>query len=302
MQRPSVEFGAQKSPAPLYEMSRILDRPPVILAERLVDGTRLTGRWTHGPVHDSLPAMSAHTVCAIYGGDSEISLRRAGRLRHQSYTRRGTIVLIPTGHDGRWDIAGATKTSHVYLSQKRLQAGAGALSGNRSVELLDRVCFADPTITRILAVLSGEATDEPSARLFLEQALDLLCMQLVRAHSTFGALPDPKPNRGLANRHVKRVTAYMSEMMEQPISLDELAALVDMSRFHFCTSFRQATGRSPYQWLTHLRIGRAKELLANPLLPITEIALCVGYQTPSSFAASFRKTVGVSPSEFRRQL
>ena len=51
-----------------------------------------------------------------------------------------------------------------------------------------------------------------------------------------------------------------------------------------------------------MRIARAKELLADPDMPVTEIGLCVGYQTPSSFAASFRKTVGMSPSEFRRRL
>ncbi len=302
MSTPSVEWGAQKSLGPLREMSRILDRPPVALAERLADGTRLTGRWTHGPVHDSLPAMSAHTVCAIYGGDSEITLRRAGRLQLRSRTRKGTIVLIPADRDGRWDIVGATETSHAYLTHGRLQSGAEPYLGGRSVELLDRVGFADETISRILAVLSEEATNDPSARLFLERAIDLLCMQLVRAHSSLGALPDVTPKRGLADRHVKRVTAYMTDMMEHPIGLDELAALVDLSRFHFCTSFRRATGQSPYLWLTHLRIARAKGLLADPSLPIAEIALCVGYQTPSAFAASFRKIVGVSPSAFRRRL
>jgi AraC family transcriptional regulator len=246
--------------------------------------------------------MSAHTICAIYGGDSEITLRRAGRLQLRGQTRKGTIVLIPTDHDGRWDIASATETSHVYLTPKRLQAGAEPLTGGRPVELLDRVGFADPTITRILAVLGDEATNDPSARLFLEQAIDLLCMQLARAHSSFGTLAEPAPRRGLADRQVNRVIAYMKERMEYTIGLDELAALVNLSRFHFCTSFRQATGQSPYRWLTHLRISRAKALLANEQLPITEIALCIGYQTPSSFAANFRKVVGVSPSEFRRQL
>lgn len=299
---PSVDTAAEKSARPHQEMSRILDRPPVVLAEDLTGGTRLTGRWIHGPVHDSLPAVPAHTICAIYGGDSEITLRRAGRLQLRSYTSRGTIVLLPADHDGQWDIVGPTETSHVYLTPERLQAGAEPLSGGRRVELLDRVGFPDPTITHILAVLGEQATNDPSARLFLEQAVDLLCMQLVRAHSSIGVLPAAAPKRGLSDRHVRRVTAYMNDMMEQKIGLDDLAALVNLSRYHFCVSFRQATGRSPFQWLTHLRISRAKALLADGLLPITEIALCVGYQTPSSFAANFRKVVGLSPSEFRQRL
>jgi AraC family transcriptional regulator len=63
-----------------------------------------------------------------------------------------------------------------------------------------------------------------------------------------------------------------------------------------------ATGHTPHEWLTVQRIQRAKALLANPQLPITEIALTVGYQTPSAFAATFRKIAGVTPTEFRRSL
>jgi AraC family transcriptional regulator len=88
----------------------------------------------------------------------------------------------------------------------------------------------------------------------------------------------------------------------EDIGLNEIAALVGLSRFHFCTAFRLATGQTPHQWLTALRISRARQLLADPDLPITDIALAVGYQTPSAFAASFRKMLRVSPSQFRRGL
>jgi len=81
-----------------------------------------------------------------------------------------------------------------------------------------------------------------------------------------------------------------------------LATLVGLSRFHFCTAFRMATGHTPHEWLTVQRIQRAKALLRDPTLSITEIALTVGYQTSSAFAATFRKIAGVTPTEFRRSL
>ncbi len=293
---------AEPESGPFEEMSRILDRPPIALSERLSGDTLLTGRWTHGALHDALPGMQAHVIIAHHNAGTEITLRTGDGLRVRAKTRPGTIVIIPAGHDGRWDIDGGVDVSHVYLTPQRLYASAEALTGGRGVELLDRLCFADPQMAHILSLLSDErVTGDPSARLFLEQAIDLLCTQLVRGHSSFGALPDPAPKRGLAEWQVRRVTTYMRSMMEQEIGLDELAALVSLSRFHFCTAFRRATGQTPHQWLTGLRIARAKELLLDPLLPITEIALCVGYQTPSSFAASFRKLVGATPSEFRRR-
>lgn len=286
----------------LDQMARILDRPPMLAADALRNETRITRRWSHGALHEKLPGLPGHVIIGHYGAEHDISLRAEGR-RIAGRTRPGTLVVIPEGSEGRWDIEGTIEVSHVYLTQERLQQSADQLTDGRPVSLIDRVCFEDPTTTRILAMLSDEATsDGPSARLFLEQAIDLLCIQLVRGHSSFGSLQIEAPRRGLADWQVKRVTAYMRDRLEQEIGLNELAALVNLSRFHFCTAFRHATGRTPHEWLTQARIARARELLADPALRITDIALAVGYETPSSFAASFRKVAGVTPTEFRRRL
>jgi AraC family transcriptional regulator len=98
-------------------------------------------------------------------------------------------------------------------------------------------------------------SDAPG-REFLEQAIDLLRTQLVR-DSGFRVLTASGPRRGLANWQVRRVTCYMRERLDQEICLNELAALVALSRFHFCTAFRLATGRTTREWLTHERMTRA---------------------------------------------
>ena len=283
-------------------IGRILDRPPELAGPPLRGETRLTTRWGHGALHDTLSSLSSHVVMTYYGLDQDIVWRTDGG-RLASRTRSGTITLIPEGHDGRWDIAGPIEVSHVYLSDDRLQACAEQLSGGRRIELLGRVGFDDPAAARIMELLSREAgMDDPSSRLFVEQAMDLLCVQLLRGHSSFGALKVEAPRGGLADWQVKRVTAYMREHLDEEIGLEELAALVNLSRFHFCTAFRKATGQTPHNWLVMQRIGEARRLLGVPELPVTEVALAVGYQTPSAFTAAFRKLVGMTPSEFRRRL
>jgi AraC family transcriptional regulator len=204
---------------------------------------------------------------------------------------------------GHWEIGGQVVVFHVYLTQKHLQACADEVAGGKTVEMLVRVAFEDPATTGLLEILSNEAArDSESSRLFVEQAIDLLCLRLVRGHSSLDALPTPMPRRGLADWQVRKITAFMRDNLERQVGLDELAALVNLSRYHFCTAFRRATGHSPHRWLTQQRISRAQELLANPDLPITEIALAIGYETSSAFAASFRKAMGVTPSAFRRKL
>ena len=294
----------KESEGSLDAMARILDRPPITMSEGLRGDTLLTGRWQHGPVHDTLAALPAHVIVAHHGGDGDMTLKAPGGINIRARSRLGTMVIIPKDQDGRWDIAGNSDVSHVYLTHERLASTALEMTNGRDFDLVHRVAFEDPTVVHLVTMLSNEAmAAERSSRLFVEQALDLLCTQLVRGHSTFGALPDPAAKRGgLADWQVKRVVTYMRSRMEEEIGLDELAAVVHLSRFHFCTAFKKATGRNPHETLTMMRIARAKELLADPDMPVTEIGLCVGYQTPSSFAASFRKTVGMSPSDFRRTL
>lgn len=297
------EDEAPKEIESALEIGRILDKPPVIVTDILRDNVRLTRKWGHGAIHDSLPGLSSHVIMTYYGDREHDIMWRNPEERLASRTKNSTVTIIPAGYDGRWDIAGSIEVSHVYLPDSRLQAIAGMMTDGKHVQLLGRVAFDDPSAGRIMELLAHEAeAGAPSSRLFIEQALDLLCTQLVRGHSSFGALTVTAPRRGLADWQVKKVQNYMYENLEEDVGLDELAALVNLTRFHFCTAFRMATGRTPHEFLVRLRIRRAKELLSDPILPITEIALIVGYQTPSSFAAAFRKVTGITPSEFRKHL
>ena len=281
---------------------RIIGCPPGIMGEPFRDAVRVTRRWNHGALHDSLTAFPDNVVMTYYGVDRDVAWRSGGR-RLGSRTRSGSITVIPEGHDGRWDMDGPVETSHVYIPDRRLQAAAAQITGGGRVELVGRVGFEDPSAARILELLSREVPNqEPSARLFVDQAIDLLCIHLVRAHSSFAALALEAPRGGLADWQLRRVTQYMREHLAEEIGLDELAALVNLSRFHFCTAFRKATGQTPHNWLMILRIEEARRLLETPALAVTDVALAVGYQTPSSFAAAFRKLVGTTPSAYRRAL
>ena len=84
------------------------------------------------------------------------------------------------------------------------------------------------------------------------------------------------------------------------ISLISAARHVGMSAAHFSTVFSQATGRSFITYLTVLRIERAKELLRTTGMRLSDIAMEIGYNEPNYFSHVFRKTVGVTPKEYRR--
>jgi AraC family transcriptional regulator len=264
------------------------------------DGARITGRLLNRAWEAYVPGLQDHVIVAMRGGPGETRVKVDGKEIIYPM-RRGQISLIPCGRDGTYRSTTA-EVSNVVLSPARLLACAEQISDGRPTELVCRTNFDDPKLYAILDLLSAEAElGKASSRLFVEQLLDLACTQLLRAHSAF-SLPNATQYRGLVPWQVRKVTAYMRENLDKDIGLQELADLVNLSRFYFCSAFRTATGYTPHEWLTTLRIHEARRLLANPETRISDVALAVGYQTPSAFTAAFRQRQGLTPREFRRLL
>jgi AraC-like DNA-binding protein len=125
-----------------------------------------------------------------------------------------------------------------------------------------------------------------------------------RFHASGHGLPSGDPVRpgGLADWQAKRTAEYIEAHLADPISLANLAAIARLSPYHFARAFKRSFGMPPHRLHTARRIERAKTLLAQPTLSITEIALEVGFGETSSFTAAFRRLVGCTPSSYRRSL
>jgi AraC family transcriptional regulator len=277
--------------------------PPPAVAEIDRHGTVITAPWQHPAVHDDIPGVPVHLIGTYFGFRGR-SVWRNGRMRVEGTGRPGAIAVAPADYWGHWEIDQAAPVSYVLLSDRRLQEFADqTLFRRKQVELLPRLGEPDRIGAFIMRALGRLALKpERYDAVLIEQTLDLLCCHLLRVHASEVHQPGQEFRRGLLPWQVRRVTAYMRERLDQDITLTELANLLNLSRFHFCTAFRLATGQTPHDWLRDRRIERAQELLCSPSLRITEIALAVGYSTPSAFAASFRKVTGMTPSDFRRAL
>ena len=107
---------------------------------------------------------------------------------------------------------------------------------------------------------------------------------------------------GLPIRQLHQVEDHISERLADEISVESLASLVGLSPFHFSRVFKQTTGLSPLQFVTRERITRAQQMMRESKRSLIEIALEVGYTSPSAFAQVFRRVVGVTPTEFRSAL
>jgi AraC family transcriptional regulator len=286
------------------EVSRLLGgATPPVTPDLLRGDTRVTGRWVNSPYEGYVPALNEHCLVCHFGGHSKVWAKLDDGKVLTGSLMPGTVTVVPRGQGGSRVSRGPIEVSNVFLGSDRLHDCADLVAHGQRPELIGRSGVSDPKLFAIMTLLSDEA-EMPGggSRLFIERGIDLLCLQLLRAHSSLDTPPRATARRGLATWQVKRISAYMRDNLERDMSLQDLADQVGLSRFHFCHAFRLATGSSPHEWLTQLRIERARHLLASPQLRIIDVALAVGYQTPSAFTARFRKLLGMTPTEFRARL
>jgi AraC family transcriptional regulator len=112
----------------------------------------------------------------------------------------------------------------------------------------------------------------------------------------------PQAAGAFSARDWRRVCDYIEAHLHQEIALLELAGAGGWSVRHFSRMFRRSTGRTPHSFIVGKRVERAKDLLRQRKLPLTEIALTCGFADQSHFTTSFRKATGLAPLRWRREI
>ena len=105
--------------------------------------------------------------------------------------------------------------------------------------------------------------------------------------------------QALQKWRLKRVVDYIDAGLSSKITLLDLAAIAGLSRMHFASQFRVATGLRPHEFLLQRRIRRAEQLIRDTTMTIMEIALTVGFQTQAHFTTVFKRFSGCTPGRWR---
>lgn len=101
------------------------------------------------------------------------------------------------------------------------------------------------------------------------------------------------------HKPVRLARLLLDRSLDAPITIEDLSREVALSPYYLIRAFRQAYRQTPHQYLVGQRIARAKELLRNSDLSITEICAAVGFESLGSFSTLFRKAAGISPRAYR---
>jgi len=100
---------------------------------------------------------------------------------------------------------------------------------------------------------------------------------------------------------ISRAREFIHEHHDEPLRLPEVALAVNTSTFHFCKSFHKVTGQHFTHFRSEVRLEKARNLLLNPDVRVSEIAYAVGFQSLSHFNRSFKQATGLSPTKYRQR-
>jgi AraC family transcriptional regulator len=210
----------------------------------------------------------------------------------------GGMTLIPVKHVnwGAWDRP--IQGFNLSLKPELLNRNAAELLDVDQVELLPQKPLYDSLILQIgLALKADLESQRPGGRLYAEAMANALAVHILRNYSAYSHRSVPQLG-GLPPTPLKLVMDYINDRLGQELSLEELAAIAQLSAYHFCRSFKRSTGFTPHQYVIRQRVERAKLLLKDGKLGISEVAIACGFTHQSHLNRHFKRLTGVTPKKF----
>jgi AraC family transcriptional regulator len=248
-------------------------------------------------------------ICVDIRGSRSVITRRGGGIFDRTVAERGTIWLSPAGlQEEIIEISDPVPgILHIHLPSGAFLPDSLGADLDQSVigSLRYESGFQDPLLAEIAYAIASELRTETSAgRLLAETLASTLAARLVQNHVS----PSPPreipriPPEGLDRRRLSRVLDYIEANLEGDLTVDRLASIACLSRFHFARAFKAAVGRSPHRYVSAKRLERAKALLIQGDQSLVDIALTLQFSCQANFTRAFRQVTGQTPGQYRRSL
>ncbi len=246
------------------------------------------------------PHYQAHHLLMLCQAEVPLVIeqRRGPRVK-QNVFRTGDLGLYPSG-EYDMTLAWHTPSDNLYLTVDHpyLARVADQDLGRPRFALARRPQFQDPFLMQLgRQLLAAAGSRHALGLLYIESLTNALCHHLL-AHQAPARGPRREPR--LSGAVLARIDAYLEAHAEAPVTLETLAGLAHLSVFHFARLFKEATGLPPYQYVLGWKIRRAQYLLRLGGAPVADVGDALGFASPASFSAAFKRAVGRSPQAFQR--
>lgn len=243
-----------------------------------------------------------HDILAMrLAGHACLEQRRLGKV-HRSLVVPGNLGLHPRGVESRWSWDRPGSIVMARIPQRMLaEATEATIRQAPAVHTLCN-CFGvrDDFAEAIMFALAAQvqAASHPAQPLIAES---LSCALVAHLAIRFNArlATSSAPAGGLHPLALSRVLDYLHETSEM-VTLQQLADVANVSRFHFARMFKRSMGETPMAYFERVRLLRAREMLVSGEYPLALIASLAGFADQSHFTRRFKRHFGCTPGAFSR--
>ena len=257
-----------------------------------LDGVRIIDscfRPAHFPEH-SHPQIKI----AVPLEDSSIQVNWqtvSGDRKYQSI-QAGQVSIVPALLPREIIWKQESELISIYLTPHLIANATEDISSE--IEIVDNWTATDPLILQLGLALRSQLQQGDLEQLYVESMANFLAVHLLKHYSATQKTIREREG-GLPKHKLSQAIDYIQAYLEQDLSLNDLAALVQMSPHYFARLFKQSTGFPPHQYIIRCRVERAKQLLLQGELTIAQIAYAVGFAHQSHLNRHFKRWLGVTP-------
>jgi AraC family transcriptional regulator len=214
------------------------------------------------------------------------------------------ICLTPGSAAARWHHNGRPEILQVYLRRTVYENAVSEMYGcdPAAAEVVPRFAILDPLLEQLaIAVTTSLRNGTAEDGLYIDTLAQMMAVHLARHHSTRSRPLHLTIPQRISGWKMRRLLEFIEENLDGDLSLEAMAAEVQVSPLYLARAFKSAVGQSPHQYVLKRRLERAKDLLRNSDRPIVDVALSSGFSSQSHLSNWFLRQVGVSPAAYRRQ-
>jgi AraC family transcriptional regulator len=253
-----------------------------------------------GPGLVEVPELEVPRVAVYIGRPVRMDCSH-GVQHHSGLAIHGDIDIIPDRIASRWEMKGADLALVLRVGQETIRHLV-EVSGLKDVEIRSRFRVHDSQIQHIAWALMAEAENGyPSRRLYLDCMGTALALLILRNHSSVASHSPRSEFRGMPPKKLRQVQCFIEENLCRDLSLRMIADAAGLSTSHLKVTFRVATGIPVHQYVIQRRVERAAQLLREGQMPISRIAVEVGFAHQSHLALHMKRLLGASPRQMLNQ-
>jgi len=249
--------------------------------------------------------LTGQPVISVLMSGAVCVYRKHGKRELAHHLQPGYCEVLPVGlaMKNRW--TGCYINAHLHIASEALRRACTETfdADPDRMQLINRFPVTDDFLfhgiaSALMRELSGAGDN---GLLYVETLSQTLLMHLLRHHTSLTQL-DVRVCQHLPENALQRVRDYVGDNLACNISLAEMAAQVGLSPCHLTRLFKRETGQALHQFVIQQRVERARQMVLGGRVPLKDIALQVGFADQSHLTRHFRRVLGVTPHELRKNV